>query len=422
MFIKLSFTTNTRVTIPFRILTDIINNQSVNSITSLQARFTSASYDATLTNNFDATNSLIIRTNVALNTKAHFAHWATSSTYSVAGDFTFILEQPVYDSILNNKVYTQIRTGNSTLTAWQDHGQLITGGTMASNQMLLTTAETYNTLTDQGTRLTLGGNNFGQSSGNYFLASGAGFNDVRTFWCYITDKCLFWCISNGTGPGVTYPSGFPTTYGNASYFNGIYFQTQYTRYDYHNNETNGIWPVMYHAQRAVASYGGFHNNTDIGSIQNVTYTSAAVQPVKVMSIVSALPQVGSSWPKIYNPYVNYTFKGISNNAYGFATGTSLGAVGTRSASSYGGVIGSTINQRFPNATLQTSGFGMIPFGWENSYYGNHGGNATDQCGVYIFNGDFSGGDTFVYNNITYMLWPGWALSSGYRVGMAIPMV
>ena len=63
----------------------------------------------------------------------------------------------------------------------------------------------------------------------------------------------------------------------------------------------------------------------------------------------------------------------------------------------------------------------MPFGWEANALGNHGGNASDQCGVYIFNGDYAPGDTFTYNGVLYMIWP---MYSGYsnRVGLAVPMV
>jgi hypothetical protein len=61
MFIKLSFTADTRFTIPLRIIADIVNTSSITSVSALQSRFTSASYSATLTANFDANNSTICK-------------------------------------------------------------------------------------------------------------------------------------------------------------------------------------------------------------------------------------------------------------------------------------------------------------------------------------------------------------------------
>jgi hypothetical protein len=60
---------------------------------------------------------------------------------------------------------------------------------------------------------------------------------------------------------------------------------------------------------------------------------------------------------------------------------------------------------------------MLPLRWSNSSKNNIGGVA--RGGIYIFNGEYSPGDTFTYNGKSYMVWPTW---SGYsdRVGLAIP--
>lgn len=412
MFIKLSFTTNTRITVPLRMLADIINNQSVTSVAALQSRFTAGSYHTTLTSAFDATNSLIIRTNTAANTVAHVMNYATSG-YGSYGDIIFTIRQPVYDSP-SNYVYTQLRTSSVTATnIYMDVGTLITGGTMASSQMALTFDETNNGSVAQGTQLTLGGNNYSYLQPNLTVSNG--FDNVRTFWAYITDKCFFWAVTNGT----SYNVGWGTTYADPTKQGGPFFQTQYTRYDYHNTMNNGITPVLFTNQRTTGI--GYGTSNDLAAVQNLLYTSFTYTlPLRINSMVSAAPQVGTAWPKLYNQAVHMTVAGRTSSNYGLNQTQVAGTATSATAATYAGAVSTTASTRYPNSTLSGTGFAMLPFGWEANYYGNHGGNATDQNGVYIFNGDYIPGDTFTYNNLNYMIWP---MYSGYsnRVGFAIPM-
>lgn len=410
MFIKLSFTANTRLTIPLRILNDIINNNTITSVSTLQSRFTSGSYDATLKANFDATNSLIIRTVDPTNTKSNFS--MPDIPYN--GYFKFTTEQPVYDAS-GSKIYTQIST-NGTLgtSTYFDIGTAITGGTIASTSTALTVSDVLNSGAATGTALTMGGNNYGNNTA-YNLVAGSGYDNVRTFWAYITDKCFFWAVTNGT----SYNSGWGSTYADATKFGGPFFATQYTRYDYHNNDSNGIYPVLYTSQRGGGV--GYGTTNDLTTVQNLAYTSAAsTLPLRVHSMVSALPQVGTAWPKIYNQAVHMTIAGRTSGYVGLNQIQNLGTATSSSVSSYAGGFSSAASTRYPNATLTATGFGLMPFGWEANLYGNHGGNATDQSGVYIFNGDYVPGDTFTYNNKVYMIWP---MYVGYsnRIGFAVPM-
>lgn len=408
MFIKLSFNSNTRITVPLRILTDIINTSSITSVSALQSRFTSGGYSTTLTSAFDATNSLILRTVDPTNTKAQVSYWSNASY----GDINFMLEQPVYDAP-SSKVYSQIKTftaSTNSLTTYFDIGTAITGGTIASTSVALSFSETTSSST--GTSLTLGGNNLGQ--GSVCTSSSYGFDNVRTFWAYITDKCFFWAITNGT----SYNSGWGSTYADASKQGGPFFQTQYTRYDYHNTDANGIYPVMYTNQRGAGM--GYGTSNDLTTVQNLLFNSSSVVPVRVQSFVSALPQVGSAWPRIYNSQVHMTMAGRSSAQYGLNQIQVLGTVTSPTTPSYAGGISTASSTRYPSTTLAGTGFGIMPFGWEAQYYGNHGGNASDQNGVYIFNGDYVPGDTFIYNNKMYMVWP---MYNGFsqRVGFAVPM-
>jgi hypothetical protein len=415
MFIKLSFTANTRITVPLRMLADIINTASITSVSTLQSRFTSASYAATLTANFDATNSNIIRTTSPTSTSAHVYSYGAGNPYGSYGDISFTIKQPVYDAG-SSFIYTQLRTTNASTLMWMDVGTLITGGTMASTQMALTVAESDTSSVPFGTNLTLGGNNYGQVSNSQLLSTGNGFDNVRTFWAYITDKCFFWSVTNGT----SYPVGWGTTYADSTKQGGPFFQTQYTRYDYHNTDSNGIFPVLYTNQRGPGV--GYGNNADLTAIQNLTYAVYPYTlPLRVNSMVSALPQVGSSWPKLYNQAVHMTMATRSSGYLALNQVQYSGTVSNINSPTGAGGITTAVSTRYPNTTLTGTGFGLMPFGWEANYYGNHGGNATDQCGVYIFNGDYVPGDTFTYNSTVYMIWP---MCNGYsqRVGFAVPMV
>lgn len=408
MFIKLSFTADTRITIPLRILADIINTSSVTSVSALQSRFTSASYAATLTANFDANNSTIVRTVSPANTISHVSH----SSALADGRLVFTLEQPVYDAT-SSKIYTRIDLpGGGATTAFFDIGTAITGGTISSSGVPVTLAETSATTTT-GTALTLGGNNYGNI--NSVLNVSNGFNNIRTFWAYVTDKCFFWAVTNGT----SYNVGWGPTYTDPTKQGGPFFQTQYTRFDYHNLDSNGIYPVLYTSQRSTGM--GYGTTNDLTTVLNIYFTTnTTTLPLRVHSIVSALPQVGTAWPRIYHQPVHATMAGRSSANYGLTQGQTAGSLASATAPSYAGSISSVTNNRYPSADLLSTGFGLMPFGWEATTYGNYGGNASDQCGVYIFNGEYTPGDTFVYNTKTYMIWPMYN-GNASRAGFAVPM-
>lgn len=413
MFIKLSFTANTRITVPLRMLTDIINTNTITSVSALQSRFTSASYSTTLTANFDAANSSIARTADPSNTKAHYASYTGSGL--TAGAFRFTLEQPTYDAA-DKKIYSQLNSNSASSGSppYFAVGTAITGGTIDSTGVALSQTEAgASAPSPTPVNLTLGGNPLAFS--NLVLSSGNGYDNIRTFWAYITDTCFFWATTNGT----SYNNGFGSTYADSTKFCGPFFHTQYTRYDYHNTDNNGICPVMYSSPRGAGV--GYGTVADLTTVQNIMFTSnSTTVPVRVHSMVSALPQIGSAWPKLYNNYVHMTVAGRTSSIVGLNQIQSLGSATTSTAATYAGAVSTTASTRYPSANLATTGFGLLPFGWEANYYGNHGGNASDQCGVYIFNGDYVPGDTFIYNNKMYMVWP---MYSGYsnRIGFAVPM-
>lgn len=405
MFVKLSYTANTRISVPLRTLADIINTSSITSVAALQSRFTSGSYSTTLTSNFDANNSIIIRTVSPANTKSHIYVNDLSQN-----GIKFTLEQPVYDAP-SSKIYTRIDSPVGATSAYFDIGTEITGGTIDSSGVPLSTSETSGATI--GTSLTLGGNNYGNI--NACLNAGNGYGNIRTFWAYVTDKCFFWAVTNT----ASYNVGWGPTYGNSTLQGGPFFQTQYTRYDYHNLDSNGIFPVYYTSQRSAGV--GYGSTNDLTTVQNILFTTnSTTLPVRVHSMVSALPKVNTVWPKIYQQAVHMTMAGRASSHYALNIIQTLGTVTSAAAASYAGAFSSTTNNRYPSADLATTGFGLMPFGWEASYFGNHGGNASDQSGVYIFNGEYTPGDTLEYNSKTYMIWPMWQ-GFGNRVGFAVPM-
>jgi len=403
MFIKLNYTSDKRLTAIFRVVADIINNPGVTSVSALQTRATAAPYDATLLAGFDATNSEIIRTVDTTNVKAHYAITGTVTS----GAHKFTLEFGSYDNI-NTKYYVQY--SGTSATAFTI-GNSLTGGTMSSSQLSTTVAETSAT-TPATTSLTVG-NAF--SNGGAATASGtAGYSNVRTFWAYITNTTMIWGTTNATSAA----SGWPSAYNDTAKFSGPHIISQYTRYDYHNTDSNGIIPVLYSNPRTAGL--GFGQRTDYNTAWNPEYTTDQFAlPFRVYNLISALPQVGTAWPIVYNPYVQHVVNGRNSNYVGWNTALTLGAVTNAAAASYGSGIASTSAYRYPTADLTGNGFALLPLQWEATYKGNFGGNASDQGGFYIFNGDYVPGDTFVMNNKLWMVWP---VSYGYadRIGLAIP--
>lgn len=414
MFIKLSFTSNTRLTVPLRIVTDIINTPNITSVSALQSRFTSEGYDATLTANFDSVNSMIVRTSSPTNTKAHYSSYG--STLPSYGACEFTVEHSVYDNI-TTKFYSQIASASgasANSTYYYSLGDSITGGTIEAAGLPVTIPENLTT-GQPATRLILGGNPLSLANAIAGPTSSGG-NNIRTFWMYITDKCMIW----GTTNTATYNSGFGTTYTDPTTFSGPFIVSQYTRYDYHNSDSNGIIPVMFSSPRGAGI--GWGTTADTSTTQNPLFTTNTTSlPMRVYNLISAAPQVGSAWPKIYNPPVQVTIAGRGNENAPFTYGQLAGTAANFNTASLAGVLNTTASTRFASSNLTSNTFGLLPFGWQHTYYGNYGGNASDQGGFYVFNGDYVPGDTFTFNNTVYMIWP---LYQGYssRIGIAIPMV
>lgn len=406
MFIKLNYTSNKNIKTVFRAVTDIINTASVTSISALQTRATAASYDSTILSGLDAANSEIVRTVNPTGVKAHY-NVEQLPQYNY---FQFTLEFGVYDNSAT-KYYTQIRSTTGTSSTFTI-GNSITGGTIESSQFPLSNPDASGSA-NAGTTLTVG-NAFTPAA---ISGAGGGHSNVRTFWAYITNTSMIWCTTNGT----SIASGWPSTYNDVTTFCGLHIVSQYTRYDYFNNDANGIIPVVYGNPRTTYATGaGFGVRDDYTSAWNTEYTSASgAIPFRVLNLVSALPQVGTSWPIVFHPQVAHVVNGRSSTQRGWNVTPTAAAATSGAGLTFGQGITTTANQRYPSSDLTGTAFALLPLQWEYPLKGNYGGNLSDQGGFYIFNGDYAAGDTFTLNSKTWMVWPMYYGSTD-RIGLAIP--
>jgi hypothetical protein len=472
MFIKLQYTGNKNINTIFRTIADIINTPSVTSVAALRTRATAASYHSSLLDTLDDSNSEIIRTVDPSRVQAHaykgtaathykitfrfpvhdagatFTGSITGTTLTVSaiasgvvsigqeivsagvtagtritghltgvrgstGTYTVSASQTVTEQSMTTErpYYLQFSNAATTVGMNFNIGDSITGGTMASSEYPLTSAENTGS-SAIGTDLTLG-NGYTLTPVVLATAAAAPATSVRTFWMYITDEGMLWSTTNST----TYNNGWGAAYNNSLVQSGPWMFGQYTRFDHFNTDDNGVIPVMYTVPRA--SGEGYGRRTDYNQANQPNYLSDAQNvPFKIYNMIDALPQVGSSWPTVYHPNVGYTVNGISNAQRSLIARAAV--VTTDSNTTQTGMamtIG--VAERYPSTNLLNTGFSLSPIGWENVWRGNQGGNMSDQTGFYIFNGDYQPGDTFGLNGKVWMVWP---VFYGYsdRIGIAVP--
>ena len=481
MYLKLQFTADTNIQQVMRMVTAIINNQSITSVSSLVSTFTSGSWHSTVTQNFDQANSEIIRTNSPTTSVAHIAKPQTT-TYPI--EFVMTLEQTVYDSatsftatisgttltvtaVASGTIVTGMLLGTtggvpagtyitgfvsgtyggvgiytlgvspgtfstptsmtatrkfyyqwsangtgSTAMTWAA-GTNITGGDITSSQFAVTST---NVVSNVGTILVL----TNSTGGTSIVTNSNGKNNIRTFWFYMTDKCVLWAITGST----SYNNGWGTTYSSSTVQCGPFVGSQYTRYDTTNNVYTNIIPVVISQSRGTGQGLGFGLNNDYTAIQNVMQTEA-LTPFQAVNLINQLPAQSSSFPVISAPQVTWGVNGRYNEYYALNGTTDYANQSTDLNNSRGAttglVINTTANARYPTTDLTGTGFAMLPISWRHTVYGNFGGNISDQSGFYIYNGEYSPGDEFLYNNQVYAIWPMW---TGYtdRVGLAVPKV
>ena len=404
---KLHFTSDKKLHDVFRIANEVINQSSITDATSLNT-YLNTNADATVKAGFDSSNSTVLKTATLTTAKSHYARGSVSAAGSQANVHLWTTEFQSFDS--SRKYYIQQINAGATAISATKIGSSISGGTMASTQLPISSTDLATT---DGTTLTVGGTT--ETGATTSAIDASGFTTVRTFWLQINDNGMIWSTTNA----ASYNVGFGNTYSDASKFTGPWIFGQYARHDYHNTDANGIIPLMYtNTGRAIgAGFGAAI--TDWQQSHNSMTTTTAVVPFKVFNLINAHPQAGTSWPAVNFPIVNWGLGQRFDDVYALNS-VSLGAAATLTAITYGPTIFETVSTRYPSADLKSQGFAMLPICWRHTYYGNTGGNMSAKSGYYLYNGDYYPGDQFTYGGKTYVVLPTFA---GYanRVGIAVPM-
>lgn len=404
MFIKLNFTSAKAQYQLWRVIADIVATPTVTSIATLQTRATDASYNSSLLQYLDASNSEIIRTTDTTGVTSHIS--ANTGTY----EFEFTLQFPVYDTA-GTYYYTQIfNTSANNAYTYYNVGTALTGGTISSSQIPVTAADATNSYV--GTQLTIGGTTDGNTS--YYNDTA---NGCYTLWVYITPYCLMW-----------YANNYAATIGwsnNNTLRNGPFIIGQYTRYDYFNTQSNGIYPVMYSipdrgsaGTRGALLFNDFYNNS-FNPVYTTT-TSTSMAPFRILNTLTVQPSSSAvTWSTSTKVSVCHTINGVSTGHHGPMVSSLSTANNTIS---YNTISSSTAGAKYPNSTLTTPVYMQFPIGWELQTVGAFGGNFTDKTGVYLFNGDYALGDEYVVGSTTYSIWPMAGISSSitYRTALGVP--
>ena len=409
MFIKLHYTANKNIYDCFRTVNAIINDSTITSASILGSKM--STWETVFKANYDATNSIIIRTNDLSTTKSHYY---TPTGTAGRPNYGWTLEFSVPDAP-SRKLYMQYRhtLNDTTSHAYLNVGDQITGGTMDSTQISNSVSNTV--ATGYGTALTIAGNADNAQNSNTIIANTSAGGFVRTFWAYITDKAFVWCATLNQGTN----SGFGTTYNINTNFIGPYINSMYTRYDYWNKDSNGIIPWYYTNTRSLSV--GYGTSLDFAGVFNVLFNSNAVTAdSRVFNLVDAIPKLSTSFPTKYHSQVNHRVGNRSNYYTGHGT-TVVGAASSGAAGSYGKTVTMTANERYPSADLSATTFINHPIGWDSWIDGCHGGNVSEESGIYVFNGDYQPGDTFSVGGKVYMVWPMYGLGYTSRIGLSVPM-
>lgn len=413
MYIRLNFTADKQLNTIFRVVNEIINTTGITSIATLSSTATSATWWSGLLTGLDTANSEIIRTgtgNTALttaNTKSKYIKY-TAEGYTDSHEWT--VEFSSYDAT-STKYYVQhFGTGGNATTSYGRVGTTITGSMSTG-----TTPVTQNDATTSvGTTVGLNTTGTTLPSTTTLASSTSGFTAVRTFIMYITDKCMIWATTNGS----TYNNGFGGTYNSALAYSGPWIYSQYTRFDYHNTNANGIIPLLFTNFTAGNSVGFGGTTNYWNATENTQATVQTTQSFRVMNCVNAYPTTGSSFPIVVTPTVNWGIGSRYSDTAALNTKDN-GAVTTITGVTYGAAIFNTVSTRYPSADLKTQTYGMLPLTWRHLYYYNAGGDASAQGNFYIFNGDYFPGDEYSYGGKTYKIIPTF-IGYSQRVGIAIP--
>ena len=408
MFIKLQYTQDKNLIDVFRVIHNIIKTPSITSASSLDGLANAQGWAITTRSDFDASNSIVVRTNDVSTLNSHFnVYYNNGYSYT---QFRWTLEFSVPDAP-SRKVYSQY-ISNDGSNFYHNIGDSVSAP--ISSTSAGATQRSANI--GYGTGIGVIGNAINYLNENsQFAYTSVGAAKVRCLWAYITDKSFVWCATLDQATN----SGFGTTYNTNGKFMGPFINSMYTRYDYWNKESNDIIPWYYTNTRGNSvGYGAAH---DLNAVLNPSYTTSLNHvDSRVFNMIEASSKNSTYFPMIYHSGVN-TRIGHRSNYYYPHINESLGTVGTASAISYGKTLSTTSFHRYPSADLSATTFMNHPIGWDHWGYNSHGGNVSEEAGVYIFNGDYVPGDTFSVGGKVYMIWPMYGFGYTSRIGLSVPM-
>lgn len=421
MFLKLSYTEDKRFNTILRIITAITQDQNITDVASLVSRMTSANWNLDLRSGFDAANSEVIRT---VNPSTATMRYSKPPTDSDIGKHTWMTRFEVYDDP-GSYWYVQSKneaTANPGAVNWSV-GKVLTG-TWPGTTMTVQNGDNQSASagSNVGSVLELLSSN---TTDNNFSTSTnpCTTSNIRTAWVYFTDDCLIMAFTLGTSFNIGFNSSYVTSAGSATYA-GPYIFSHYQRWDYHNTVANDVFPVCYTNIHRGAKMGwGFatsENGADWAVVTNERYQTRdhGTGAFRVMDVINAAPQVGTSWPRESFQIVNWGV-GSRTNYVAPLNARVLGTQSSVTTTSYGAVINTTAATRFVSQDLTATSFALSPFCWNKTSYNAYGGNLSARGGFYIYNGEYFPGDEFTYGGKTYIIWPAY---QGYsdRVGLAIP--
>lgn len=426
MFVKLNFTVGKDFRHCVQIANAIINDTAINSVAALNTA--AAAYNTTVMAGFDFTNSEIIRTVEPTTVKSHYAKTGSSNS-----DMSWTMEFSVYDAS-SRKYYVAFDQNTSTATIHV--GNTIASGSMTGSQYAMNLDSRVDTnASDSGTPVKLSSvapakrltaNIAGQLTDG---SSPANRSNIRCFWMYLTNDCLIIALCHNFSSSLGFDARFNTVsnYTINNNFSGPWIFSQYRRYDYHNTDANGVIPMMFsNISKSIAKGNGFGLGSgptpDWARIENVNQstdpTSMTDTAFRVFNFIDAHPQVGTGFPLVDFPAVNWGSGSRDTSITPLTAKTGLNAASFTTVH-HPRLIHTVSQTRYPSSDLRSVGYGMLPLRWRNSYRFNQGGNATDRGGFYIYNGEYFPGDTFLYAGKTYMIWPTF-LGFVDRVGIAVP--
>lgn len=398
MFVKLQYTSAKAYAVFYRVLADIINTGTITNVATLQARMTSASYDSSLTSNFDSTYSFIARSITTTNTSAHIARPASTN----GNAYELIIRHTVYDAATNYYVAYTCDGG----TGYANAGVGITLANSFSSSSWPVTDATSGTAAS-GTALSL------TSLGDQRISTTV-TPTAYTMFAFISDTACFIAFN----VGAYSPLGFAAL-GNQSSSNyiGPSMFLQYTRRDYYNTDSNGFIPVVFNNFNR--QYGGLgQTSVDFTSILNPNSATNTECPMMVYNYVSGQPS-NSAGPFSITGSAQQVVLGVGSRYTDYGAWYS-GAVGTTTVntSTYGSVFSTTAQSRIFSNDFTQRVYPIYPLSFRRP--GTLGGSISDRTEIYLFHGDFLAGDEVVFNARTYILMPIYNLSTSYRLAWAVP--